>query len=225
MRFRLVYEGELRASQRDAFDKQKDRLAEHKQSIRKHFHPQLRHLWTTNKFLRERREDPGKTTADHRPVSDGRAFWGDENHGKVPLWEAVARKYTEHGYRFVNVLELPLVGLGTKRTLAAVVGIVTGMGGLTQGNLLLARNSRIIEGRPWLPAPGSAVRAPPAEPHRQAAAIARPERGLGAEAHPGRQCAAASALSSGRVLNEGPNLRLCGDRCWHSPAAPQPVDV
>ena len=24
---------------------------------------------------------------------------------------------------------------------------------------------------------------------------------------------------------QGPNLRLCGDRRWHSPAAPQPVDV
>jgi hypothetical protein len=32
----------------------------------------------------------------------------------------------------------PSVGLGTNRALAAVIGIVTGVGGLTQGNLLLA---------------------------------------------------------------------------------------
>jgi hypothetical protein len=104
MRFRLVYEGELRPSQKDALDNQNDRLAEHKQSIRKHFHPQLKHLWATNKFLRERREDPIKATADHRPVSDGGAYWTGEEYEKVPLWEAVARKYTEHGYRFVPLV-------------------------------------------------------------------------------------------------------------------------
>jgi hypothetical protein len=104
MRFRLTYEGELRASQRDAENNQRDRLAEHKQVIRKVFHRQLKHLWNTNKFLKERREDPSSKSADHRPVSDGKAYYGGEDYEKVPLWEAVARKYCENGYRFVPLV-------------------------------------------------------------------------------------------------------------------------
>jgi hypothetical protein len=104
MRFRLIYDGELRASQKDALDQQNDRLAQHKQAIRKVFHRQLKQLWATNKFLRERREDASKRTADHRPVGDGGAYWSGEDYEKVPLWEAVARKYEENGYRFVPLV-------------------------------------------------------------------------------------------------------------------------
>jgi hypothetical protein len=104
MRFRLTYEGELRATQRDAQGQQKDPLAIHKQTVRKEFHRQLKYLWNTNKFLSERREDPNTKTADHRPVSDGRAYYVGEDHEKIPLWEAVARKYEENGYRFVPLV-------------------------------------------------------------------------------------------------------------------------
>jgi hypothetical protein len=104
MRFRLTYDGELRASQRDALPQQYNRLAQHKQAIRKVFHRQLKRLWTTNKFLRGRREDASKKSADHRPVSDGGAYWTGEDHERVPLWEAVARKYEESGYRFVPLV-------------------------------------------------------------------------------------------------------------------------
>jgi hypothetical protein len=58
MRFRLTYEGPLKASQRDPQDGQRDRMAEHKQTIRKRFHAQLKQLWKTNKFLSEYRVDP-----------------------------------------------------------------------------------------------------------------------------------------------------------------------
>jgi hypothetical protein len=54
--------------------------------------------------LKERREDPIKKTAEHRPVSDGGSYWGGEVYEKVPLWEAVASKYTDHGYRFVPLV-------------------------------------------------------------------------------------------------------------------------
>jgi hypothetical protein len=117
MRFRLIYDGELRATQRDAQGQQKDPLATHKQNIRKHFHRQLKYLWNTNKFLSERREDPNKKGADHRPVSDGRAYWGGEDYEKVPLWEAVARKYEENGYRFVPLVREELSLLCSLRIL------------------------------------------------------------------------------------------------------------
>jgi hypothetical protein len=104
MRFRLTYDGELRASQRDAESQQKDPLAMHKQSIRRDFHRQLKYLWNTNRFLSERREDSKRKGADHRPVSDGGAYWGGEDYEKIPLSEAVARKYEENGYRFVPLV-------------------------------------------------------------------------------------------------------------------------
>jgi hypothetical protein len=104
MRFRLTYEGELKASQKDALDQQIDRIAEHKQSIRKVFHRQLKHLWATNKFLRERREDPKIKTVDHRPVGDGAAYWGSGDDEKIPLNEYIADLYRENGYRFVPLV-------------------------------------------------------------------------------------------------------------------------
>jgi hypothetical protein len=45
MRFRLTYEGELRSSQRDPLGNQPNKLADHKQHIRREFHRQLKRLW------------------------------------------------------------------------------------------------------------------------------------------------------------------------------------
>lgn len=104
MRFRLTYEGELRSSQRDPLDGQSDRLAEHKQAIRKVFHRQLKHLWATNKFLSERREHPKHGNVDHRPVGDGNAYFGAPPEEKVPLSEFIGDMYRENGYRFVPLV-------------------------------------------------------------------------------------------------------------------------
>ena len=103
MRFRLTYEGELRSSQRDPLEFQYDRLAEHKQSIRKIFHRQLKHLWQTNKFLSERLEPSTYQSADHRPVHDGGAYFGGTSD-RVPLAEYTANLYRENGYRFVPLV-------------------------------------------------------------------------------------------------------------------------
>lgn len=105
MRFRLTYEGELKASQKDPIGNQHDRLAEHKQGIRQVFHRQLMHLWQTNKFLRERRElkDRKGILSDHRPVGDGSAYWGDGGDTE-PLSEHVANLYPINGYRFVPLV-------------------------------------------------------------------------------------------------------------------------
>ncbi|WP_425987749.1 hypothetical protein [Afipia sp. DC4300-2b1] len=104
MRFRLVYEGELKSGQKDPEANQHDRLAQHKQSIRKVFHRQLKHLWQTNKFLSERKEHPIHRTADHRPVGDGAAYFGPNENEKIPLSDYTASLYEENGYRFVPLV-------------------------------------------------------------------------------------------------------------------------
>lgn len=89
MKFRLYYEGELRPSGRDPVGAQSDQLAEHKHKIRKQFHPQMKELWRTNKFL-----------STH--TVDG-AYWGMP--GKRPnLRDALAAQYNEYGYRFVPLV-------------------------------------------------------------------------------------------------------------------------
>ena len=52
MRFRLHYEGPLRASKGDAQDGQLDKRRLHKHSLRRAFHGQLKHLWHSQKFLK-----------------------------------------------------------------------------------------------------------------------------------------------------------------------------
>ena len=101
MRFRLTYEGELKATQKDARDNQIDRLAEHKQSIRKVFHRQLKHLWQTNKFLSEHKIDPNVPTFGGTPANS--LLW-EGGPDKIAMAEAIAQKYRENGYRFVPLV-------------------------------------------------------------------------------------------------------------------------
>lgn len=102
MRFRLTYEGELKATQRDPLNNQPDRMAEHKQSIRRVFHRQLRHLWTTNKFLRDHKV--GSYSNADKPIGQAldMLMYGEDE--RIPMVEAVANKYRENGYRFVPLV-------------------------------------------------------------------------------------------------------------------------
>lgn len=102
MRFRLIYEGDLRASQRDPLSHQTDKLAAHKHSIRQSFHLQLKELWRTEPFL-----STHKTTlaaVNPRPISDGKSYWGfDPNEEKQ--WDLIlAEMHREYGYRFVPLV-------------------------------------------------------------------------------------------------------------------------
>lgn len=101
MRFRLTYEGELRPTQRDPEGGQANPLAPHKHHIRRCFHRQLKHLWATNKFLKECEVDP--KFYGGRPIHDDAAYWGSDDQ-KVPYWKAVASNYHELGYRFVPLV-------------------------------------------------------------------------------------------------------------------------
>jgi hypothetical protein len=107
MRFRLTYEGELKASGRDPETGQRDRMAGHKQAIRKVFHGQLKRLWETNRFLSEHTVDPALWAAGQQAVpanqvgSPGFYFGGGPQPQRLPLSEAIANLYRENNYRFV----------------------------------------------------------------------------------------------------------------------------
>src|SRR5262245_9765607 len=103
MRFRLTYRGELKASQLDPLTGQPDRLAEHKQKIRKEFHLQLKHLWQTNKFLRDHKTLPNKRP-DYSPATPLAMWIDDSEKDKIPLVEEIASNFHENGYRFVPLV-------------------------------------------------------------------------------------------------------------------------
>jgi hypothetical protein len=105
MRFRLIYDGELKSRQKDPSDGKWDRMAGHTQSIRKVFHRQLKHLWQNNKFLREFAMHPaafGNPNWARAPGED--AVWGIARDEKWLLSEVVAYNFRESGYRFVPLI-------------------------------------------------------------------------------------------------------------------------
>jgi hypothetical protein len=105
MKFRLTYSGPLRPTQRDARDEEINPLAPHKQEIRRHFHRQLRHLWSTNKFLREH-EVYRTDYVTGRSSEPDAAQYDDAKHSseKLLLLDAVAAQYHRMGYRFVPLV-------------------------------------------------------------------------------------------------------------------------
>jgi hypothetical protein len=107
MRFRLTYEGELRPSQLDPLTGQPDRLAPHKQMLRKAFHRQLKHLWGTNRFLKEHEvfADEFYVPPARMPHLIGRSFFGfNQGQTPLPMAQYLASKYQENGYRFVPLV-------------------------------------------------------------------------------------------------------------------------
>jgi hypothetical protein len=107
MRFRLTYEGELRASGRDPENGQRDPLAAHKQTIRKTFHGQLKQLWQTNKFLKEHslRQDEFHLRPGIVPGLIGRLLSGTGGTGEYrPLAEHIASNFQRDGYRFAPLV-------------------------------------------------------------------------------------------------------------------------
>src|SRR5258705_146531 len=109
MRFRLTYEGELRASGRDPQGGQRDPMALHKQKIRKALHGQLKQLWQTNKFLSEHTVDAASWASKsaipaNQVGSPGFYSSAGPPPERLPLSEAIANLYLENGYRFVPLV-------------------------------------------------------------------------------------------------------------------------
>lgn len=102
MKFRLTYEGELRATQRDPERGQTNPLAAHKHAIRREFHRQLKQLWETDRFLSEHRVYPDPYWME-LPAADNESKISPDDD-KIPLMDMVAGLYKEHGYRFVPLV-------------------------------------------------------------------------------------------------------------------------
>jgi hypothetical protein len=106
MRFRLSYVGELRTTQRDPENGQRDPLAMHKQEIRKNFHKQLKQLWQVNEFLQGSRIEkdemhirPGQITG-----ALGVGFTGVAPRPGVRLIDYIPSNFSRDGYRFAPLV-------------------------------------------------------------------------------------------------------------------------
>ena len=65
----------------------------------------MKQLWATNKFLREKKLDIINPLISKRPIHDHNAYWGAERgREQLPLSEYIARRFSEHGYRFVPLV-------------------------------------------------------------------------------------------------------------------------
>lgn len=107
MKFRLTYEGELRATQRDPTPDQSNPLARHKHSVRRVFHEQLKHLWATDRFLSQYRIHPENPNVGRQPHAAADAMygmWADEENEMQPLVEVVAARHNRFGYKFVPLV-------------------------------------------------------------------------------------------------------------------------
>ena len=97
MKFCLTYEGPVPSSQSHA--------GREKMVMRKHFHRQMKYLWSSNTFLRSVKV-PVNTHPDDmlgRQMSDfnRREAPSDE---RIDFSESVAKQYQEFGYRFVPLI-------------------------------------------------------------------------------------------------------------------------
>lgn len=107
MKFRLTYEGELRATQRDPTPEQHNPLASHKHSIRGVFHTQLRHLWAKDRFLSRYRITPDNPNLGENPDAAAErmfAMWAPADEEVQPLVEVIASRHSRFGYRFVPLV-------------------------------------------------------------------------------------------------------------------------
>ena len=107
MKFRLTYEGELRPTQREPIDNQRNPLAEHKHQIRRKFHNQLKHLWATDRFLSRYRISPENPNIGkkRKAAADSMfAMWAPSEDEKEALVDVVAARHATLGYRFVPLV-------------------------------------------------------------------------------------------------------------------------
>jgi hypothetical protein len=101
MKFRLIYSGTVRPTQRDPINDERDPLAVHKHIIRREFHKQLKELWATNRFLSTESVAVNSGRGQGVPVNAVRSL---EAGPRVSLAEYVASRYCEYGYHFVPLV-------------------------------------------------------------------------------------------------------------------------
>ena len=100
MRFRLTYEGELKASQPGK------KISPHKHSIRRCFHPQLKHLWDNHKLLSEFKMF-GTLEEKHEMMEQpfmGYGRWAPGDDEVRPLKNVIAEHFSIKEYNFVPLV-------------------------------------------------------------------------------------------------------------------------
>lgn len=103
MKLRLIYTGELKASQAPHPNGGKEKHIIHKHNIRKDFHSQLKQFWEKNTFLKSAAVEPAQYGVD-KQQSDFEAIWCPDKNGQVPLSKAVANVHQKYGYKFVPLV-------------------------------------------------------------------------------------------------------------------------
>jgi hypothetical protein len=100
LEFRLTYEGELLANQKDAVRGRSDPKAEHKRDLRRHFHHQLKRLWQINPFLRE--GHPVEFDWQQSSVPKSGTTYG------CTIVEYLTPRYVRNGYRCIPLVRSEL---------------------------------------------------------------------------------------------------------------------
>lgn len=100
MRLRLIYSGELKASQQPDLRTGQPKQIVNKHQIRKAFHLQLKRFWEQDSFLNSARVHPNDYGVD-TSISDYEKIWQPDTNKQVSLNKAVANKHQEYGYKFV----------------------------------------------------------------------------------------------------------------------------
>ena len=103
MRLRLIYSGELKASQQPDPHTGKPKQVSNKHQIRKAFHIQLKRFWEQDSFLNSTRVFPDYYGVDTF-ILDYEKIWQPDANKQVSLNKAVANKHQEFGYKFVKTI-------------------------------------------------------------------------------------------------------------------------
>ena len=100
MKLRLIYTGELKASQQPDLSTGLPKQVFHKHQIRKVFHSQLKQFWEQDFFLKSNRVVPSYYGVD-TSVPDFEKIWQPDQNKMVSLSKAVANQHQEFSYKFV----------------------------------------------------------------------------------------------------------------------------
>ena len=102
MRFRLIYDGDLRPTQHDPNAKLVAKRAPQQHKMRQAFHGQLRELWRADPFLKTATLNP-KNPNENRPLSQDIGAWPDEGPF-LPMAEVLANIHRRGDYRYVPLV-------------------------------------------------------------------------------------------------------------------------
>ena len=108
MKFRLTYDGELRATQNKKSEERSKSLSDHKMDIRRHFHWQLKAYWNGSSFLKDYSLNPSdirrqRNASDYLP-RDEDPYLSTPEDQKIGLEDYLAIKHAAFGYEFVPLV-------------------------------------------------------------------------------------------------------------------------